>query len=464
VRRPACVLLAAILGAAPARASAEAERTYLSLRYDEDWSFLRDPAQRTDFWDPVKYIPLDPAGGAYLSLGGEARWRYEWYDNFNWGLGPQDDDGYLLQRYLLHADLRLGERLRFFGQLESELSDGRTGGPRPFIDENRLDLHQAFVDLTPWSSASGAFTVRAGRQEIAFGAGRLLSEGDGFNVRRKFDGLRLLMRAGSWQWNATAIRLVKPLPGSFDDEPEQDRVFWGAGGSGPAPWAQRANQSVYYFGVERDNATYDRGTAPERRHTVGSRVWMRSGSVDLELEGIGQWGQFGTGTIAAWALVGELGRTFTGRVGEPRAALRLAASSGDRDPQGPTLRTFSPLFPANAYGGRTALLGPSNTMSVVPTLRVAPGARVTLYAEWGFYWRQSLSDALYSSLGSVLRTGHLSAARYIGSQPSVQLDYRFDRHLTLSVSYSHFFAGSFLRETPPGEDIDFVFGQASYRF
>jgi tRNA(Leu) C34 or U34 (ribose-2'-O)-methylase TrmL len=453
-----------MLGAVPARTPAEAARSYLSLRYDEDWSFLRDPAQRIDFWDPVKYIPLNPAQTGYLSLGGEARWRYEWYDNFNWGRGPQDDDGYLLQRYLLHADLRLGERLRFFGQLESELSDGRNGGPRPFVDENRFDLHQAFVDLTPWSTTSGAFTVRAGRQEIAFGAGRLLSEGEGFNVRRKFDGLRLLLRAGSWQWNATAMRLVRPLPGSFDDEPEEDRVFWGAGGAGTAPWAQRASQSVYYFGVERDGATYDRGTAAERRHTLGSRIWARSGSMNLELEGIGQWGRFGTGAIVAWALVGELGRTLTGRTGEPWIALRLAATSGDRDPQGSTLRTFSPLFPANAYGGRTALLGPSNTMTVVPTLRAAPSPRVTLFVESGFYWRQSVSDAIYSSLGTVLRTGQLSTARYIGSQPSVQLDYRFDRHLTLSVSYSHFYAGSFLRQTPPGEDIDFVFVQASYKF
>src|SRR5260370_7808289 len=33
-------------------------RTYHLLREDDDWSFLADPAERQDFWDPIKYIPL----------------------------------------------------------------------------------------------------------------------------------------------------------------------------------------------------------------------------------------------------------------------------------------------------------------------------------------------------------------------------------------------------------------------
>ena len=27
-------------------------------RYSEDYRFLRDPACRTELWDPIKYIPL----------------------------------------------------------------------------------------------------------------------------------------------------------------------------------------------------------------------------------------------------------------------------------------------------------------------------------------------------------------------------------------------------------------------
>src|SRR5687768_10729736 len=91
------------------------------LRYEEDYSYLRDPAARTgDFLtlEPIKYIPLSQSGDWYLSLGGEVKQEYEFYSNRNFGAAPNDDDGgYLLQRYVLHADLHAGERLRFFGQL-----------------------------------------------------------------------------------------------------------------------------------------------------------------------------------------------------------------------------------------------------------------------------------------------------------------------------------------------------------
>src|SRR5258707_2229044 len=32
---------------------------YSIVRYDDDFSYLRDPACRNDFWDPLKYIPLN---------------------------------------------------------------------------------------------------------------------------------------------------------------------------------------------------------------------------------------------------------------------------------------------------------------------------------------------------------------------------------------------------------------------
>lgn len=53
----------------------------------------------------IKFIPLDKTGTRYLSIGGEIRERYEYFHNSLWGQEPQDNNGHLLQRYMLHTDL-----------------------------------------------------------------------------------------------------------------------------------------------------------------------------------------------------------------------------------------------------------------------------------------------------------------------------------------------------------------------
>ena len=112
--------------------------------------------------------------------------------NAAFGSGPQDADGYVLQRYLVHADLHAGRRVRFFTELQSGVETARTGGPRP-TDEDRLELNQAFAEMCV-GSGPRVFTFRVGRQEVAFGSGRSISRSEGRNVRRSFDALRPIVR------------------------------------------------------------------------------------------------------------------------------------------------------------------------------------------------------------------------------------------------------------------------------
>jgi hypothetical protein len=61
-------------------------RTYHLLREDDDWSFLANPAERQDFWDSIKYIPLrEGRNDWFLSMGGETREVWEQIGNDNWG-------------------------------------------------------------------------------------------------------------------------------------------------------------------------------------------------------------------------------------------------------------------------------------------------------------------------------------------------------------------------------------------
>ncbi|HTF62638.1 MAG TPA: hypothetical protein VK638_08000, partial [Edaphobacter sp.] len=130
----------------PTAESYAPSRNYHLLREDDDWSFLADPAQRRDFWDPIKYIRLRPSRDDwFLSIGGEARYIWEQIGNDNWGQQPFMN-GYFNQRYMPYFDVHYGKHVRSFVELKSGLNSYRIGGPRP-IDEKKLELQTAFLEV-----------------------------------------------------------------------------------------------------------------------------------------------------------------------------------------------------------------------------------------------------------------------------------------------------------------------------
>ncbi len=72
-------------------------------------------------------IPAPDKSRSSVSVGGEVRQEYEWFDNEEWGAGVPDKGGYWLQRYMFHGDARLSRRVRLYGELKSGLEVGRAG-------------------------------------------------------------------------------------------------------------------------------------------------------------------------------------------------------------------------------------------------------------------------------------------------------------------------------------------------
>jgi len=71
---------------------------YKMLRFDEDYSYLTNQANRTDLFDQVKYIPLRQDDRCGMRHWGELRERYEGHYDPNFGIGGKGSDSYLLQR------------------------------------------------------------------------------------------------------------------------------------------------------------------------------------------------------------------------------------------------------------------------------------------------------------------------------------------------------------------------------
>jgi hypothetical protein len=436
---------------------------YRSSRQDEDYRYLTDPGRRSAAVDDLKFIPLTQDRAWFVSLGGEARWRFEFVENANFGAGPQDGDGYLMQRYMLHMDVQAAQGFRLFGQFKSGLIDGRAGGARP-VDRDDFDLHQAFIDWRHSWDPRRTITVRAGRQELAFGSSRLVSVRESPNVRQSFDGLRATAQWEAWRIDAFATRPATTRPGVFDDHPDPGAKFWGIYAVRALPWLKGASVDAYYLGLDRGNARFDQGTAHETRHSIGARLWGRRAALDWNFEFVGQFGTFGAGEIRAWTAASDTGWNLTSWPGKPRIAIRLNTASGDNDPTDPDLGTFNALFPRGAYFNELALIGPANFADVHPYLEVRPARNLRVTLEWNRFWRASGRDGLYNVALAPLRTGRIAGGRLVGDIVTAFAVWDFQRHWSLRADYARFLAGEFIEQTGASKDIDYVSVWLTFRF
>jgi hypothetical protein len=433
------------------------------MRYDEDWSLLADSSQRSDWLDALKYIGLGQPGW-FVTLSGEVREKFELLDQPGFGTGPEDRTGYLLQRYLLSSDFHFGNRLRFFTELQSGLEEGRKGGPRP-TDLDRLDLHQAFLDWRVSGTESQGITLRIGRQELAFGSGRLIAPAEGLNLRRSLDGGRINIKKGKINFNATALRLVLSKQGIFDNVPDHTQTFWGAGFIMPRPFWKVANIGVYYLGFDHRNSIFAKGIGREIRQTFGAHIWKHTGPWDYDDEGVFQWGTFRGAPIRAWALSEDGGYTFTHAPLSPRIGFRMDATSGDQGPGHRTLGSFDPLFPAvPVWSGPSALLGGINLIDATPSIRMKPSPAVTLTLESSGFWRESRFDAVYTAFNTPLRQANPNASRYLATAPSATLAWQATRHMFYSIIYTHFFTGGFFDAALPNKNVNYAAAWISYKF
>ncbi len=434
---------------------------YTPQVWDIDWSYLRDRKQVADWTDRFHYIPLGHTN--YFSTNGQIRERGEYQDHPGFGAQPPNN-GYFLQRYLLSGDLHLGDRFRGFAQLDSGLIEGRDGGPRPGIDEDRFDINQAFLEVTPWRRKDVDLTARAGRQLVSLGSTRLVAIGAGLNVEQPFDGFRLTLRALGGSAEALALRPTLVKAGVLDNEPNPQEELWGLYLSHSFPLVPRANVDLYYLGFDHKQARYQQGTGREQRETVGARLWSHTATCDYDFEYTGQFGRFGAGNIRAWGTGYHFGCTLPGSRFQLHPEMDGGFLSGDHNPHNNTLGTFNPLFPNGNYLGDSILLGPYNLVITRPTFKMSLSKKASSNTNVEFLWREATQDGVYNIVGILIHPANGSTASYIGSQIQQELDYNFSRHLSGALVYEHFFAGEFLKQSPPGHGVNFVSPQLIWNF
>jgi hypothetical protein len=414
--------------------------------------------------DFSQLIAITPGYGGY-SINGGGTINGTRPNQNDWQIDGTDNNDFWYNIPAINQGGVCGNRRATFIELKSGLNSFRRGGPRP-IDEKKLDFQSGFLELST-SSDSKSIELRIGRHELEYGSGRLIDVREGPNVRLSFDGFMVKSKIDSWQIDGFALRPDKDNPGFFDNAPESSVSFWGVYATRSLP--RKASLDLYYLGLDRKAATFQRGTAQEVRQSLGARISRpiatEQSGWDYDNEGLWQFGTFGSGNIRAWTIATETGYRFPTAPLKPRFSVKADISSGDH-PSSNTLGTFNPLFPKGNYFGVLATTGPGpvNFIDVHPHVETALPHNVSLSVDWIVKWRESLADGVYAVPGFLIRAGDDSRSRFVGHRPGTEIRWQANRHLWFQADYGIFYAGSFLKETQPGRNLNYWALWTGYKF
>lgn len=432
---------------------------YRIERWDEDYSYLNG-APKTDFFDPIKYISIGSDPDWYLSLGGQVRERYDYFNNSGFGAGRQDEDGFRLTRVLAHVDAHFGPSLRAFVQIDAARVDDRIGGPRQG-DADDIDLQQGFADLKLSIGDESSAVVRLGRQELIYGAQRLVSPNDWVNVRRTFDGAKV-----SFSFPNDALDVFATHPVIIDkphlNSEDEDAWFAGIYNVMALPAILPGSHSkldLYVLGLGRNRS--DTMPVDSQTYTVGARFHTTPGQWDFDIEADWQLGRLGSENINAWGLAAEAGYTFSNIALSPRASVGIDMASGSAD----GTERFNQLFPPQyLYLGHIYLFGRQNLIDLHGGILFNLTSTVTLSLDEHIFWRQNTHDAIYDLNGGIVRASNGSSASSLGNEFDAAINWQIQRHFSAYVGYAHFFTGSFIEQTGPDHDVDFFYAAVTFTF
>ncbi len=303
-------LFCLLTGAGMFFSSLSAQDMNYNLRTLDNNAAMRADTSDHKFNRAIKNMPLSHANpDINLSIGGEIREQLRMYSHVNYGdvdSGVNDNDIYLLQRYLLHADLHLGRHLRFFGQFNSNHATAKNTVSR--IDRDVVGVLQAFTDLNFYGKLPMRF--RLGRQELSYGVERILGTREGANVRQTFDGLRYTMTLKKSVADFFVVYPVQNDFGYFDNSTNTDILIYS--GLWSIPVNRLGTLELYFIGNDRKYAYCRNDSAKENRQTLGIRLNKYSGIFYYDAEAIGQTGMYGNSSDQGMAVVGNGRFTMAG--------------------------------------------------------------------------------------------------------------------------------------------------------
>jgi hypothetical protein len=329
---------------------------------------------------------------------------------------------------------------------------------------NQYDLHQAYLKVN--KPGNLPFSLTLGRQEMKYGAQRLIAAPTWANNVRSFDAVKFTYNPGLFDIDVFGGAEVIPSKSDFDS------ARWGKYLFGVyATYKGIPNHvfDLYSINVtdQHDDITSQTSATTKysdtKRYTVGTRGEGKIASTNFGY-GYEFAYQFGnqdsvtSGTvkpqnIRAYAVHADVNYTLKDVLWQPVFKGEYNYASGDDDPADGLSKTFDPIYgTTHAPYGLIDFFRWQNMKEYAISVDATPiKNRLKATVEYHRYYLADTHDAWYNSSGTKLRmVSNGNASDYVGQELSLVLNYKVTSYLNLEGGYAHFYSGDYVKNTAVG--------------
>jgi hypothetical protein len=395
----------------------------------------------------------------WLHLDGEERVRMETLDGVGF-LAARNT--YLLQRLRLTLDVTPFRWLKFSFQAQDSRVFFTNVKPTPASQKDPMDLRLGYVQFG--NSEEGAISLRAGRQGLDFGEGRLVADPNWSNVGRSFDAVRLILRYRKLRLNVFSGASDKIYTNGFAT-PAPGEHFDGLYGS-IDKFVPNATIEPYVFWKMEHNVKGELvKTGDLSEKTAGIRwVGKLPLGFDYGMESALQRGTQAGEPISAWATHLVMGFTLPNAGHLPRFFAEFNRGSGDENPKDGVHGTFDTLFPSSHDKfGVADQFGWANIAHARGGFQYVVRKGLTLATAYNSFWLANRRDGIYSS-GKLIIASNGKEGNFIGQEPDLQARWNATRHTLFDFAAGHIYTGQFLKETGHGSAFNSVVVGVTERF
>jgi Alginate export len=403
---------------------------------------------------PVAEVP------AWASVGGQLRIRAESYTGG--GFQPDNSDAYLLTRVLLNARVRPSRSTSLFVEGMDARGPWKSRTPVGAPYRDHADLRQLYGQI---GADNAPAVVKAGRQELFFGDGRLVGPLAWANTARTFDGARATFARDRYRLDAFAASVVRIQQDKFDRNVPGNN-FYGLYGSAGKLVARSAIEPFFFWRRQSGLNTEAGVRGTLNFGTLGLRVTSKPSSFDIDAQVAAQRGSLDAESIRAWAGHGLVGYTVTTAPLTPRFYAEYNQATGDANPTDNKKGTFDQLYPTghDKYGV-TDLVGWQNMRHVRGGLDLVVRKGWTATVRYSHYWLDDAHDALYTGGGVALARSPTGVA---GTDVGQEVDFIASGKIRPSLGFSagvgSLVPGDFLKATTPGKTYTYPYAMLTYDF